>query len=333
MNFIETMKMKAKSDLRKIVLPESLEERNLKAADIILKEGISSVVLVGNREEITAKGSEWNLDLDKAEFIDPMNYERFDEFTDTLVELRKKKGLSKEDAAKLLQDPIYFGVMLVKKGVADGMVSGAVHPTADILRPALQILKTAPGIKTVSAAFIMVVPDCEYGENGVFVFADSALNPNPSSEELSNIAISSAETCRQLIKVEPIVSMLSFSTMGSAKHPDVDKVVEAVKIAKEAAPELKIDGEMQFDAAVVPQVGAMKAPDSDVAGKANVLIFPDLDAANIGYKIAQRLAKAEAFGPVTQGISKPLNDLSRGCSVEDIVGTVAITAVQAQMAE
>ena len=333
MNFIETMKMKAKEDLRKIVLPESLEERNLKAADAILKEGIASVVLVGDKKEITAKGSEWNLDLEKAEFINPADYERFEEFTDTLVELRKKKGLSKEDAAKLLMDPVYFGVMLVKKGVADGMVSGAVHATADILRPALQILKTAPGIKTVSAAFIMVVPDCEYGENGVFVFADSALNPNPSSEELANIAISSAETCRQLIKAEPIVSMLSFSTRGSANHPDVDKVVEAVKIAKEAAPELKLDGEMQFDAAVVPQVGALKAPDSDVAGKANVLIFPDLDAANIGYKIAQRLAKAEAFGPVTQGISKPLNDLSRGCSVEDIIGTVAITAVQAQMAE
>lgn len=333
MSFIEGIKAKAKAKKMKIVLPESYEERNLKAADQIIKEGLAEIVLVGNKDEITALDCAKNLDLSAAEFLDPKAYDGMDDFVETLVELRKKKGMTPEQARELLMDPIYFGVMLLKKELAHGLVSGAVHATADILRPALQIIKTAPNTKLVSAAFIMDVPNCEFGNNGIFVFADSALNPNPSSEELAHIALSSANTYSALIQDEPIVAMLSFSTYGSAKHPDVDKVSEGVKMAKELAPNLKLDGELQFDAAIVPSVGSLKAPESDVAGKANVLVFPDLDAANIGYKIAQRLAKAEAYGPVTQGLAKPLNDLSRGCSVEDIVGTVAITAVQAQMAE
>ena len=240
------------------------------------------------------------------------------------------KDNTAEKADEYLRDPVNYGVMLVKKGVANGMVSGAVHATADIMRPALQIIKTAPGIKLVSAAFIMVLPEPTYGADGIFLFSDAALNPNPTAEELAHIAISSAETFRRLVGKEPIVAMLSFSTRGSASHPDVEKVTEAVKIAKGLAPNLALDGEMQLDAAVVPKVGKLKAPDSPVAGKANVLVFPDLDAANIGYKLVQRLAKADALGPVTQGLAKPMNDLSRGCSADDIVGTIALTAVQAQ---
>lgn len=333
MSFIEGIKAKAKTKKMKIVLPESYEERNLRAADKIMKEGLADIILVGNPKEILESEVSKDLNLDKAEIIDPANYDGMNDFVDTLVELRKKKGMTPEQARETLMDPVYFGVMLLKKNIAHGLVSGAIHATADILRPALQIIKTAPNTKLVSAAFIMDVPNCEFGNNGIFVFADTALNPNPTSEELANIALSSADTYSALIQEEPIVAMLSFSTYGSAKHTDVDKVNNATKLAKELAPNLKLDGEMQFDAAIVPAVGSLKAPESDVAGKANVLVFPDLDAANIGYKIAQRLAKAEAYGPITQGIAKPLNDLSRGCSVEDIIGTVAITAVQAQMAE
>jgi len=333
MSFIEGIKAKAKTKKMKIVLPESYEERNLRAADKIMKEGLADIILVGNPKEILESEVSKDLNLDKAEIIDPANYDGMNDFVDTLVELRKKKGMTPEQARETLMDPVYFGVMLLKKNIAHGLVSGAIHATADILRPALQIIKTAPNTKLVSAAFIMDVPNCEFGNNGIFVFADTALNPNPTSEELANIALSSADTYSALIQEEPIVAMLSFSTYGSAKHVDVDKVNNATKLAKELAPNLKLDGEMQFDAAIVPAVGSLKAPESDVAGKANVLVFPDLDAANIGYKIAQRLAKAEAYGPITQGIAKPLNDLSRGCSVEDIIGTVAITAVQAQMAE
>lgn len=333
MSFIEGIKAKAKTKKMKIVLPESYEERNLRAADKIMKEGLADIILVGNPKEILELEVSKDLNLDKAEIIDPANYDGMNDFVDTLVELRKKKGMTPEQARETLMDPVYFGVMLLKKNIAHGLVSGAIHATADILRPALQIIKTAPNTKLVSAAFIMDVPNCEFGNNGIFVFADTALNPNPTSEELANIALSSADTYSALIQEEPIVAMLSFSTYGSAKHVDVDKVNNATKLAKELAPNLKLDGEMQFDAAIVPAVGSLKAPESDVAGKANVLVFPDLDAANIGYKIAQRLAKAEAYGPITQGIAKPLNDLSRGCSVEDIIGTVAITAVQAQMAE
>jgi phosphate acetyltransferase len=248
-----------------------------------------------------------------------------------LVELRKNKGMTSEKARELLtEQPLYFGVTMVKAGDADGMVAGAVNSTADVLRSALQIIKTAPGTKLVSAFFLMVVPNCEYGANGTFIFADSGLVQNPSAEELAEIAASSAMSFELLVEKEPVVGMLSHSTKGSAAHPDVDKVVEATRIAKEAYPDIKLDGELQLDAAIVPSVGASKAPESSVAGYANVLVFPDLDAGNIGYKIVQRLAKAEAYGPITQGLARPVNDLSRGCTADDIVGVVAITAVQAQ---
>jgi len=272
--------------------------------------------------------SEYN--LNGAEFIDPVNFSKLENYIDELVEIRKKKGLTKEQAKELLMNPLYFGCMLVKQGDADGMVGGAANSTADMLRPALQVIGTAKGVSVVSSAFLMEVPNCEYGANGMFIFADVALNPNPDAEQLAHIAKSSAVTFESLVHEEAVVAMLSFSTRSSANHPDVDKMINATKKAKEIYPELKIDGEMQLDAAIVPAIGNKKAPDSDVAGKANVLVFPDLDAGNIGYKLVQRLAKANAFGPFTQGLAKPVNDLSRGCSADDIVGTVAITALQAQ---
>lgn len=329
MDFLQTIKQKAKADKKTIVLPESQDLRVLKATEKIIKEDLAKVILIGNEKEILEKAE--GLNISGAEIIDPGSYAQMNDFIDALVELRKNKGMTKEKATELLQDPLYFGVMMVKKGIAHGMVAGAVNSTADVLRPSLQILKTAPNTKLVSSFFVMVVPDCEYGEKGVFIFSDAGLVPNPNSEELAAIAVSSAKSFKHLVGAEPIVGMLSFSTKGSACHPDVDKVIEATKMAKELAPELKIDGEFQLDAAIVPSVGASKAPDSEIAGKANVLIFPDLDAGNIGYKLTQRLAKAEAYGPITQGIAKPVNDLSRGCTDEDIVGVVAITCVQAQI--
>jgi len=330
-DFIQTIKQRAKSDKKTIVLPESLELRTLKATEKILKEDIANIILIGKENEILEKAE--GLDISGVKIIDPENYAQMNDFIDTLVELRKNKGMTREKAEELLKNPLYFAVMMVKKGIADGMVAGAVNSTADVLRPSLQILKTAPNTKLVSAFFVMVVPDCEYGANGTFIFSDAGLVPNPNSEELAAIAVSSAKSFEHLVATEPIVGMLSFSTKGSACHPDVDKVIEATKIAKELAPDLKIDGELQLDAAIVPSVGASKAPGSEIAGKANVLIFPDLDAGNIGYKLTQRLAKAEAYGPITQGIAKPVNDLSRGCSDDDIVGVVAITCVQAQINE
>ena len=329
MGFIDTIKARAKADKKVIVLPETEDRRTYEATAQILKEGIADVVLVGSEEAIK-KGSE-GLDISGAKIVDPATSEKTQGYIDKLVELRSKKGMTPEQAKEiLLNQYLYYGVMMVKMGDADGMVSGACHSTADTLRPCLQILKTKPGTKLVSAFFLMVVPDCEYGANGTFVFADSGLNQNPNPEELAAIAASSAESFKLLVEEEPVVAMLSHSTKGSAKHADVDKVVEATRIAKEQNPDLKLDGEFQLDAAIVPSVGASKAPGSEVAGKANTLIFPDLDAGNIGYKLVQRLAKAEAYGPVTQGIAKPVNDLSRGCSAEDIVGVVAMTAVQAQ---
>lgn len=328
MSFIDSIKLRAKEAKKTIVLPESLERRTLEATQTILKEELAEVILIGDKDEISKVAD--GLDIGKATIVDPLNFDEMNSYVEELVELRKKKGMTNEQAEKLLkEDALFLGVMMVKKGMADGMVAGAVSSTANVLRPSLQILKTAPGTKLVSSFFVMVVPDCEYGANGTFIFSDCGLVQNPSADELASIAGSSAKSFKALVGEEPIVGMLSHSTKGSAGHPDVDKVVEATKLAREQNPGVKIDGEFQLDAAIVPSVGASKAPDSEVAGKVNVLVFPDLDAGNIGYKLTQRLAKAEAYGPVTQGIAKPVNDLSRGCSAEDIVGVVAITAVQA----
>lgn len=329
MGFIETIKERAKADKKTIVLPESMDRRTWEAAEKVMAEGLADLVIIGTPEEVEANSK--GLKVDGVKVIDPNTSEKLQEYIDTLVEMRKSKGMTAEEAKKLLTtDYMYYACMMVKLGDADGVVSGACHSTANTLRPSLQIVKTAPGTKLVSAFFLMVVPDCEFGADGAFVFGDSGLCQNPTSEELAAIAQSSAKSFELLVQKEPIVAMLSHSTKGSAKHADVDKVVEATRIAKEENPTLKVDGELQLDAAIVPSVGQSKAKGSDVAGKANVLIFPDLDAGNIGYKLVQRLAKAEAYGPITQGIAKPVNDLSRGCSAEDIVGVVAITAVQAQ---
>ena len=329
MAFIDTIKEKAKKDKKTIILPESLDRRTCGAAAQILEEDFADLIIIGTPEEIEENSK--GLDISKARIIDPHTYEKTQEYIDLFVELRKAKGMTPEKAKEtIFSDYAYYGCLMIKAGDADGMVSGACHSTANTLRPCLQIIKTKPGTKLVSAFFLMVVPDCEFGEEGTFVFSDCGLNQNPNPEELAAIAGSSAESFKLLVGKEPKVAMLSHSTKGSAKHADVDKVVEATKLAKEAYPDLKLDGEMQLDAAIVPSVGASKAPGSDVAGQANVLIFPDLDAGNIGYKLVQRLAKAEAYGPMTQGIAAPVNDLSRGCSASDIVGVVAITAVQAQ---
>ena len=329
MGFIDVIKEKARADKKTIVLPESEDRRVLEATETILKEGLANVVLIGNEEQIKKDAAD--LDIAGAVIVDPATSDKTQAYIDKLVELRQKKGMTQEQARDImLNQRTYYGVMMVKMGDADGMVSGACHSTADTLRPSLQILKTKPGTKLVSAFFLMEVPNCEFGENGTFVFADCGLNQNPTPEELAAIAVSSAESFRMLVGKEPKVAMLSHSTKGSAKHADVDKVVEAVKIAKETAPDLMLDGELQLDAAIVPSVGSSKAPGSQVAGQANVLIFPDLDAGNIGYKLVQRLGKAEAYGPMTQGIAAPVNDLSRGCSASDIVGVTAITAVQCQ---
>ncbi len=331
MGFIDVIKERAKASVKTIALPETEDIRTLEAADKILKEGTAKLVLIGNEEEIKKSAASAGLDISGATIVDPETNEKTQAYIDKFVELRAKKGMTPEKAKEiLLTQRAYYGCMMVKMGDADGMVSGACHSTADTLRPCLQILKTKPGTKLVSAFFLIIVPDCEYGANGAFVFADSGLNQNPNPEELAAIAASSAESFELLVEEKPIVAMLSHSTKGSAKHDDVTKVLEATRIAKEQHPELMLDGEFQLDAAIVPSVGASKAPGSPVAGKANVLVFPDLDAGNIGYKLAQRLAKAEADGPITQGIAKPVNDLSRGCSADDIVGVVAITSVQCQ---
>lgn len=327
MGFIDTIIEKAIANKKTIVLPEASDRRVVEAAATVLERKIANVVLIGDKEEIAAVAK--GLDISGAAIVDPLKDARFEDYVSTFYEMRKAKGMTIEKARETMSDGNYFGVMMVKKGDADGMVSGAIHSTADTLRPSLQILKTAPGTKLVSAFFMIVVPDCEYGEKGTFLFADSGLVMNPTADELSEIAISSAKSFEQLVGKESKVAMLSFSSYGSAKDPLVDKVVEATRLAKEKAPHLKLDGELQLDAAIVPSVGKSKAPGSTVAGTANTLVFPDLGAGNIGYKLAQRLAKAEAYGPITQGIAKPVNDLSRGCSAEDIVGVVAITSVQA----
>lgn len=329
MNFLDEIKNLAKADKKTIVLPESLEMRILEATQEILKEEIANIILIGNKEEILAKAG--SLDISKATIIDPENYDKIDVLIDKFVELRKDKGIDEAKAREiLLKDPLYFGVLLVKCDIADGMVAGAITSTANVLRPSLQIIKTAPGVKTVSAFFLMIVPNCEYGEHGVFVFGDCGLCQNPTSQELSAIAKSSAESFESFTGKQARVALLSHSTKGSASHPDVDKVLKALEIIKEEHKDLIVDGEFQLDAAIVPEIAKTKAPDSQVAGTANVLIFPDLDAGNIGYKLVQRFAKAEAYGPITQGLAKPVNDLSRGCSPSDVVGVVALTSVQSQ---
>lgn len=327
--FLDTIKDRARADKKTIVLPESMDARIYEAAEKILKEDFANIIIVGTPEEVETYSKGY--DITGATIINPYTYEKTEEYLNLFVELRKSKGLTYEQAKETaLGDYMYYACLMVKAGDADGVVSGACHSTANTLRPSLQIIKTKPGTKLVSAFFLMVVPDCEYGANGTFVFADSGLVQNPNSEELAAIAACSAESFELLVQEEAVVAMLSHSTMGSAKHADVDKVVEATRICKEENPNLKVDGELQLDAAIVPEIGESKAPGSAVAGHANVLVFPDLDAGNIGYKLAQRLAKAEAYGPVTQGIAMPINDLSRGCSADDIVGVVAITCVQAQ---
>ena len=330
MDFLSTMKAKAKAGKKVIVLPESYEKRNLEAAAECLKEELADIILIGKKDKIMeAAGS---FDVSKAIFVDPETYDRMDEMVAGLAEARKSKGMTLEEARKILMDDsLFVAVMLVKMGVADGMVSGAIHSTADTLRPALQILKTAPGTELVSSFFIMVTKTPQYGDDGILLFADCALNQNPNPAELACIAGDSAKSYNAFIGKEARVAMLSHSTMGSAKHADVTKVVDAVKIAKEKYPDLKLDGEIQLDAAIVKEVGELKAPNSTVAGKANVLVFPDIDAGNIGYKLVQRFGNAEAFGPILQGIAKPVNDLSRGCSANDIVAVVALTSVQAQV--
>ncbi len=320
----------AQRDRKRIVLPEGEEERNLVASQKIKESGLADVTLVGNLEVIKRKATDLKVNLDGINIVDPETSDKINSYVQEFYEMRKNKGMTIEKAEKIVRDPLYYGTMMVKLGDADGMVSGAIHTTGDLLRPGLQIIKTAPGVSVVSSFFIMVVPGSEYGDEGMLLFSDCAVNPNPTAEQLASIAIATAETAKNLFGMSPKVAMLSFSTMGSADHELVDKVRKATELAKELRPDLSIDGEMQLDAAIVSKVAKQKAPNSEVAGNANVLIFPDLQAGNIGYKLVQRFAKAEAIGPVCQGFAKPINDLSRGCSAEDIVNVVAITAVQAQ---
>lgn len=333
MDLMKKIYQMAHNDKRKIVLPEGDEERTLKASQEITEKGLANVILVGDENTIKTKATELGVNLEGIEIADPMTHAKRTEYINAFYELRKNKGMTEEKAEKIVSDPLYFGTMMLKLGDVDGLVSGAVHTTGDVLRPGLQIIKTAPGINVVSSFFVMSVPNCEYGEDGLLLFGDCAVNPNPTAEQLASIAISTAENAKTLAGIDPKVAMLSFSTMGSAEHELVDKVRTATAMAKEARPDLAIDGELQLDAAVVPKVAAQKAPNSKVAGNANVLVFPDLQAGNIGYKLVQRFAKAEAIGPILQGFAKPISDLSRGCSTEDIVNVVAITVVQAQNAK
>ena len=328
MSLLEKIITAAKSSLKTIVLPEGQDARVVKAASEIAGQKIANVTLLGDAGDINSLAE--GADLSGVTIIDSLNAANFDEYADAFYEMRKARGLTRDEAAAAMRDPLYYGVMMVKKGAADGMVAGAVNSTANTLRPALQILRTAPGVKLVSSFFIMEVPDCAFGNAGSFVFADCALVENPDAEQLSDIAVASAKSFKMLMGAEPVVAMLSYSTYGSAKSDMTLKVAEATALAKGKAPELMIDGELQLDAAIVQAVGQLKAPGSKVAGAANVLVFPDLNSGNIGYKLVERLAKAKAYGPILQGIAMPVNDLSRGCSADDIVGVAAFTAVQAQ---
>ena len=332
MSFIENIKNTARADLKTIVLPEGTDIRVLQGGVQAVEEGYAKVIFVGNKEERGKLAKENNIDASKLQIVDPATSEKAEEYANVLFELRKTKGMTESKAKSLMLDPVYFGMMMVKENDADGLVSGADHSTADTLRPALQILKTAPGTKLVSAFFVMVT-NTEYGEDGVLVFGDCGLNENPDAESLSEIAKSSSDSFEEITGKKAKVAMLSYSTYGSAKSPLTEKVIEATKLVKEKYPEVEVDGELQLDAAIVESVGQKKAPGSSVAGKANVLIFPDLNAGNIGYKLVQRFGKAEAYGPLCQGIARPVNDLSRGCSAEDVAGVIAFTAVQAQNIE
>jgi len=332
MNFINDIKEKAKQDIKKIVLPEAHDPRVLEAARKVTDEGFAKVVLIGDKDNLINIAKENNISIDDLEIVNPLQSEKLESYINKFYELRQAKGMTMEKAQETLKDNIYFGTMMVYMGDADGLVSGSICSTSDTLRPALQTVKTAQGTKLVSSFFVIQVPNCEYGDDGLFLFSDCGLNVNPNADELSEIAISTANTWLNLFGTEPRVAMLSYSTLGSA--PDVEgmnlKVREATNLVREKVPNLAVEGEIQLDAAIIPSVASKKAPDSKVAGKANILIFPDLNAGNIGYKLVQRFAHAEAYGPITQGIAKPVNDLSRGCSADDIVGVVAITAVQAQ---
>lgn len=331
MNLLEQIIKRAKEDIKTIVLPEGNDIRTIKAAAMIEKQGIANVILIGKEAEIRKLAGD--IDISKVKIIEPACSNKFDEYVNHFYELRKSKGITLNEASEIIKDPLFFGAMMVKNSDADGMVAGAVNSTANTLRPALQIIKTAPGTKLVSSFFIMVVPNCEYGCNGTFLYADSGLVENPTAEEMADIAIASAKSFEALVGVEPKVAMLSYSTHGSAKSVLTEKVIKATQLAKEIAPNLKLDGEIQADAALVESVSSSKAPGSILAGDANVLIFPDLNCGNIAYKLTQRLAKADAYGPITQGLAKPVNDLSRGCSEADIVGVVAITCVQSQQSQ
>lgn len=331
MDLLQQIVARAKSNKQRIVLPEATEERTLRAADRVLAEDIADIILIGNPEEIKKLAAEWGLNsVDKATIIDPENNPKSEEYAQLLAELRKKKGMTIEQARELVKNPLYLGCMIIKTEGADGQISGALSTTGDTLRPALQIIKCAPGITCVSGGLLLISKEKQYGEDGVLVVGDVAVTPMPDADQLAQIAVCTAQTAKSVAGfAEPRVAMLSFSTKGSAKHEVCDKVIEATRIAKETAPELKIDGELQADAALVPSVGAKKAPGSDIAGKANVLVFPNLEVGNIGYKMVQRLGDAIAIGPILQGIARPVNDLSRGCSVDDIYYMVAITACQA----
>lgn len=330
MELLEQIRMNARRHNKKIVLPEGDEERTLKAADAVLADSIARIALIGNPAMIRTLAEKYGLqNIDRAEIIDPADHPMKEKYTDLLVELRKSKGMTRDEASKLILDPLYLGVMMIKNGDADGEVAGARNTTGDVLRPAFQIVKTAPGISVVSGAFIMILKDKEFGADGIIVFADGAVHPDPTDRELAEIAVCTARTTKTLVGVEPKVALLSFSTMGSARHAMVDKVVSATRIAREMAPEFMFEGELQADAALIESIGQRKAPGSKIAGKANVLIFPNLECGNIAYKLVERLAHAQAIGPVLQGMAAPINDLSRGCSVSDIINVIAIAANQA----
>lgn len=330
MSLLEVIKDNARKQPKRIVLPEGNEERTMRAANEVLKNEIAEIILIGNPEEIKKRANSHELKyLAKASIVDPENNDKTDVYADLMVKLRGHKGMTLEKAVELLKDPLYLATLMIKNGDADGEVAGAMNATGDVLRPAFQYVKTLPGISVVSGAFIMILPEKTFGENGMLIFADCAVHPDPDDQQLAEIAVATAQTARSIAKIDPRVAMLSFSTKGSASHEMVDKVVKATQIAKQMDPSLLIDGELQVDAALVAAIGTAKAPGSSIAGKANVLVFPSLESGNIGYKLVQRLANAEAIGPILQGMAAPINDLSRGCSKDDIINMIAITANQA----